>query len=348
MNDEKMRILKMLEEEKISAQEAVRLMECLGESGEPKAAKKERTEDQDDEHFEEEASHSWVDDIRGAAMEIGRSVREAIDDESGVFNFDFDWFTSTEKINETYFENFRDADIHTLIIDCYNAPIKVVTNESDSSDVVFEITAGARSSGKHRNRSRKFEFAAQGGIMRLVYDEKAFKYIGIKINIPKITKLSAIVLKTRNGAITVNDLAVGSLEAITKNGAVKIDGCAGQRLTCETKNGGITLREVEMADISAVTKNAKIILDNISGRECECFISAETKNASIKAKLLNEGRALKVSAATSNSSIISDIKDLVYYTKEKTRVEAMSVGYENADYKMDLTLKSANGKIQVK
>jgi len=348
-----MKILKMLEEGKISSQEAVKLLETIGADSNSTHTKARTTTGADgktEAKTERAAEPKWVEGIRNVTMDIGQTIRDAIGDED-VFNFEFDWFTSTEKVHQHLSESLKNTGAHTLVIEGINAPISLVThneNGYDTSMITLEISAGARASGKHKDRSRNFELAVQNGVMRLQYDEKAFKNVGVKVSVPKTVDLRAVVLKTRNGAIAVNELAASEIETITKNGSIKINGCTGQRLTCDTKNGGIFLNNIEMADINALTKNAKIVLNSISGRECECFISAETKNASISTKLLNEGRALKINASTTNSRVTADVENLEYLVNMKNHVEAATAGYEYADYKLDLKLKSANGKILVR
>jgi len=364
MANDTMQILKMLEEGKITAEEAARMMSGGAQANRHNSQQFDYEKFEQDEKFgfEKQASQgekepksimqNWIEDFREAALEVCRSVRDTVEEEAS----DWDWFgigTKTEKQREELVVCLGDREIHTIIIDGFNAPIQVATFDkrgNDSSNAELLIDAIAKVSGKHATRSKEIELKIEDGIMRLVYDEKAFKAVGVKLNLPREANLGALALKTRRAPITVDGIKLNTLEAETKAYPVKIKNCYGRRLAAVTKSAAIVLENIYMADVQVQTKNAKIILDDVgykSGNDTLCRIVAETTNAAIISKPA-AGFDYKLNAQTTNAKIAVDIKGLNFSVSERSTVEAQSYGYELSPMKMEMDLITTNAKIVVK
>jgi DUF4097 and DUF4098 domain-containing protein YvlB len=331
MNDEKMKILKMLENGVISAEEAVKLLTAVGdkkENRENRENRREQTQNTHEAHDGEDGD--WISGLKNIAKDVAETVSDAIKDADNE-----DWFgfwpfgLKTVPVREHLVACVGGRQIHTLTVEGFNAPISVIPADpqrNGADSIGFEINAGARGSVKDKS----FGISVEGGEMRVVYDAKSFKYVGMRISVPRGLTLGALAVKTRNAHISVNGVSAESVQAVTKNAKIEIS-------------------DSEAADFTAETKNAKIVINGIGGGgRRECTVKADTRNAGITVKLSDEERALGLRAVTSNSKVTVDVKGLDYTTDKKNCVEAKTPGYEQAPHKLDLDLTATNAKIQVK
>jgi hypothetical protein len=301
MNDEKMKILEMLESGKISAQEAIGLMELVWENKDEARGNRQ----------EKEREPNFIDEIKAAARDVVETVGEAIRDvereADGWFGAGFGFRTVTVK--ETLVACLANREVKALVVGGGNAPVSVVCGAfgDGAGNVEFEINAGAKSGAKDKG----FEITVENGVMRLSYDEKAFRYVGVKVTVPAGLNLEEITLTTKNAPITAKAVNAGLIGAVTKNA----------KITLADVGGGV---------------NQRLIID------------AVTKNAGITVKLADEGRGVYLKAATSNAKVAVGIKGMDYLTEKKNNVEAQTPDYPHSTSRADINLKTSNAKIQVK
>jgi DUF4097 and DUF4098 domain-containing protein YvlB len=410
MDNEKLKILQMLENGKITTDEAVKLLDLVNRgsepgsgqtrqddrsNGKPRNQQNNQTDAQDENRqpgwdFYDEtdfdgyksAEGGFMDELREAALGIGRELGDAFAEigrevSSGGF-FGLGTPQQSLSLSSTLGNN---GDI---AFEGFNAAVRIDGgNELAPNEINVEVNYRER----YNDKNKEFRLISEGGALKLDYDKAAFKSVGFNIRVPKKMALGKITAVTSNAAVTAGDLNVRELRLHTKNASIKAEDVTSGLIACttinypvvlkdihasiieaKTGNAGITVDDASADKISAVTSNAGVKIRNSSasgiyaktgnggikiedisfGGEPECRITAQTNNANVTVSAPNKGYAVNLRAKTSNGSVSFDEKNFDYAVKEKNRIEGQSANYDRAERRVDVDVKSSNGKVSVK
>lgn len=369
MSEEKLKILEMLREGKITTEEAMALLKQVQSDNEHP----HRFYSHDWDHIvphHPRPDFGWINDLRSAMEETTRNVLFSTDEL--MFGTSQEKFTSSSNIGD---------GIHELVFEGKNAPVRL------RSYVGTKIEVEAYYKTKSRWNPR-LTFTEENGVFSLSYDDNALYLLGIIVRIPETAHIGSIRLKNRNAPISVDDIEAEEIKLSTKNESIRVFHTKGERLYCETKNAPIALDDVKMREIDAqtnyspisldevdafsarlVTNNAKIDVkssdvvqlyaktsdsplrfDNLGYKEQEtvCSIDAITTNGQISIHLPHRELKCKLRASTTIGGIFSELHDLEYQVNEKNYMEAQTHGYETAPNKLNLNLQTTNNGIYVK
>lgn len=368
MSEEKLKILEMLEDGKITSDEAVALLKHVQDEDEcrytnwpgwvpltPRLPKPD---------------FGWIRDLRFAVEETTRNVLRST--EELVFGSSQEKLTSGFDIGN---------GIRALVFEGKNAPVKL--SAYSGTKIEAEVYYKARSGWNPR-----LALTEENGVFRLIYDDNALYLLGITIRVPETASVGRVQLKNRNAPICMDDINAGEIELSTKNESIKVSHTKGESLCCETKNAPITLDDVEMREIDAqttcskisldaaeafrarlVTSNAKINIkdsdiaqiyaktsnsplwfENLGYNEQTLVssIDAITTNGAIIIHLPHRDIKCKLRASTTIGGIYCGLNDLEYQVHEKNYVEAQTRGCETATNKLTLNLQTTNNEISVK
>jgi len=371
MSDERLKILEMLKEGKITADEALNLLEQVPD-GNGRGGRQNS-----DRHF-------W-DDFRSETQ-----------NPYPFYNFDWDWIDDLKETvqNAAYTGGFffggkediykAEAEIgngvRELVFDGKNSPVKI----EDCAGDKIEIEANYKAK---TNCDPRLALSNESGNLRLNYDSNALRYIGIKIRVPKDTNVGYVSLKTTNAPVTADDINADNIELFTKNAPIKASDIKGKYINCETRNAHIDLDDVEVSEIKAQTTNAKIhlddvkservrlvtenakisaedsyaahfsaktsnapiVIDDLQPNEAEplCAIDCVTTNAGITLNLRRWVMPCKLRASTTNGAVHNELRDLEYTADRKNYIEGQTSGYEQAQNKLNLSLQTTNGGIHI-
>jgi len=372
MSEERLRILEMLKENKITVEEAEALLKQIPE-GDPYASYSRRDWERPD--YQGKPDFGWINDLRSvieeAASNLGEAVQGAINSNGSVFTPKVEIFTAVPDGGE----------IRELVFEGKNAPLTLDPYGGDT----IEVEAYYKVKSQWNPR---FMFGGENGVYSLRYDDNALYMLGLNIRVPETAHIGGVNLKNRNASIAVNQITAGRIDLSTKNAPIKLFHISGEHLVCATKNAPVTLDAVKAREIDAQTSNSRISLlavnssrarlmtsngkieatdsdiarlyaktsnsplrfENMgyNGQEPVYSLDAITSNGQISVYLPGMRLSCKLRASTTAGGISIGLGNMEYQANEKNYVEARTSGYETAYNKLDLNLQTTNARISIK
>ena len=329
-NEEKMLILKMLQEGKISSEEAAKLLEALDgaqkQSADTSASRQQRPQTNYNDEIAKfrERINEWrkdfsknhnqkdfdrmVDDFSAKAEKVGKNVASAtfgivdkIADfvgsvvDTGSFSI-FGGYAVVEKTFEADAQDGMDFELEAT-----NG--QIVVKKHQESNII--IKSKIRSPQNNTEGILLFNNSENAVSVKLSKPEGLPISVSYEVFVPAV-KFNKLKLETKNGKIVVEDTTANEFECITKNAAIDMMGVTGEKVILDTKN-------------------AKVALNYVIGRE----ISLNTKNALVEAKNL---KVEKLGAYTVNGRII--IENVQNY--ENSSETTMELRTKNGEIKTNM------------
>ncbi len=290
MREEKMMILTMLEEGKITAEEAIKLLEALEDIDVPNSFSKNDELKNENPKNETSPGPLIFDTLGEIGSDIGNALSSVFD---GLRDFtqSIGFWTNYETVSKVI-----DYDLEhenpSLDLSGINGSIKLRPIEGNK----LKISAVCQyKKGLFLENENFFNFTAAEG--RIVFSPKYNSTISVKLDVSlPDKKYNEILLNTSNGKIDIKELDVNSLICITSNSAIELADVNARKVDLTTKNGRIECRDINTKTLKAGTTNSGIYLNDISCSE----IDAKTANAKID---INDIVADKIACRTSNASI---------------------------------------------
>lgn len=337
MSEERLMILKLLEEGKVTPEQAAMLLEALGDS-EPVAEKKEASSQEKGRSIPtaKTPKNSLEDTVEGfeATME---SLEEDLEAQFESFGEHF-----TKKINRlgneiadksvylaeklvgafgNLVENSTKSFEMNGRLKSYEEVIERPLPNSESISLSFtgindkvsiqvweqdtiQVKAYIRATAKDYEAYQSILIAAEEGNQLSFYPKEVNGIsMGLQVKLPKEV-YETIKAETVNGPMSIEGLECVSLYCRTKNSPIKLQQLRIEKdLGCTNANGKISLEKVSTGTLLAVTKNSKITLGEVSAQEIELL----TSNSKITVENLDYELLKQIKMKTSNASIeISD------------------------------------------
>lgn len=338
ISEEKLLILKMLEEKKISSDEAAKLLAALDE--EPKQEPTDNYKKYQKNNFAEEAAkvrnrvNDWkkefknnynqadfdnmIDDFANKAEKIGKNVAsttfgivDKIIDSVGSFvdTNSFNIFGTCQTVQKN-FEAFP-KDNATLEIQGFNGPVTVKKQLDQKVTIITRIKSPAP------NGEGIVAFSDEEGNISLKVINSALNVsVSHEVFIPQ-NKFKLIKIESSNGKIYVEDSLSEEFTAVTKNAHIELMGVNSDKLSVNTKNGRVQLSYIIGEKVEINTTNAVIDIKHIKAED----ISAVTINGRItleNAQNSDVDKDLNMYLKTSNGGIkvnMNDMDNRVYKVK---------------------------------
>ena len=314
MNEERFLILKMVEEGKITAQEAVALIEALeaessvetiagldpaispNEMGEPtqwSKVKKLRdvAEKAGDSEFaqrlEEEASR-FAKNVEDAADKLSRVIEERIEKEVKPALANLPTFLASIPVIGEWVGNFSTiteekqgyfaGDTVKLDLATENGSIEVDGWSEEHYRLILKMKVRGNDEASARERASEIaEVEETSDGLRVFSKAGPNEALHIKLQVPQ-DKLYELAFSTSNGEVELDSLKVfGSIS--TSNGKVDLEDLKGERLTARTSNGSIECDNLGMRELILSTSNGRIKANGSIQR-----LEARTSNGSIEIK----------------------------------------------------------------
>lgn len=326
-----MMILAMLEEGKITSEEAIKLMEAL-EAEESFLSEKDR--DSRKENYKDEEKFNFKDTLN-SLEDLGSDIGNAL---SSVFDGLKDFSSSFVKHNYDTITSHLEMDLAglenpSLDLRSVNGDInlKASKDHSLSIDVTCQYKKGLLVANEPY-----FDFVNMDG--KISFSPKYNSNISIKLDVSLPEKhYDEIKLNTSNGKIYALGLNAASVECLTSNSSIEFDGGNIDLLDLTTKNGKIAVRDLNAKDLKTYTTNSSIELRDLQSEK----IVSRTGNGKI---LCNNIKSMDVICKTSNSII--DIKTIdspaISLATSNGKILLKGVTTENA---RDINLVTSNGSI---
>ena len=333
--EDRRRILGLLAEGKISADEAERLLEVLERRESHSASSGETLDDK----IEQAVSTT----VR-TAVATARSVITAAANAEDVAD------SSNSEMRQ---DSFRVEGVPTLVVENFNGMVEVV---GDGADGGVEVAAEIR----HPELVEYVAMQEGDTILLRAKPSGRRSFLGwrflnrgayIRVSLPREANLD---VQTTNGRVVLRRIeGVGTVQ--TSNGRIEADVVSGNfemrtsnsRINCTRLEGdfrlGTSNGRIEVLDgqgtFDAETSNGRIrFRGEVLPRKKSRLV---TSNGSIDATLMGEP-SVQVSARTSNGSIVCDRDMKIRGERKKRQLEGVIGGGEGA-----LTLRTSNGSITI-
>lgn len=289
MENERKRILSLVENGTITAEEAIVLLEALTKEKGSKEAQtiapisfEKDSESKASQQTNNESKSTGFEDLFGKSFnnkEANKKMDEFFNDlkedlshfSHRVVNLMNSTFTKLKDIDlefpfgeKVQFQKnyaFNAEEINGLELEIPNGKVDIVK----ADDQQFTIDAQVKTSLQHHSEERTIA----------EFEEKFIKLVDGKLTISVPTKMSHVdvrlavpekqydimILRLLNGSVSINDVNSKLLKAKSYNGSVKIDHVSFQHADIETGNGAIELRNSKGEDLEAETVNGRIYID---------------------------------------------------------------------------------------
>lgn len=374
MREEKIMILSMLEEGKITSEEAIELMEALEINEERNFIDANNFEEKFSEFNESIKKQGKKVESFGA--NLGNTISKLINnivDKSTSINLSQEYETFHTKLEK----NIGDIENPIIELESINGSINV--RKWDRNSLFIDIEC------KYKDKSIDniedfYSFYEDGNKLSLVpiysnnimikldvnlpnkcYDKIKLKTSNGRIQIEGFT-LENLLCNTNNGSISASDICSDNTELLTQNGRIFMERIAcpsimakstnaritaenitGENLTLSTVNGRIILSNIDSNIITGSTSNGSIEIEGVNSKK----IKLDTSNGKIRCKYIEIEKIDELNLSTSNSNIdvdINNIKKMSYFDLE-TSLGNINLEIPDLTYKINNQRKLGNRRI---
>lgn len=292
MQDERKRILDLVEKGTITAQEALVLLEKLEQ---PLSQSEEKQKQNTTTHTTEQAqsanhqnqSYSYTNEDeftkqQGQSHKQNQSSR--VDEPffedlkkdftqfsakfvdlmnttlSKVKEFDFDK-TFMEPTTFEKEELIEGSDFKNISIDIPNGNVDIKPSFDGTTKAVYHVKPSFVKINDNIEKEFEDQFVCKNdnGTLRVISTTKKIR-VDVTLYIPE-TKYSVVTIHQFNGGFTIQNIDADKLKVKTMNGSINCKTSNFRRLNLETANGAIEVRDVTGEEIEAETVNGRIYVD---------------------------------------------------------------------------------------
>ncbi len=385
MKEERMMILSMLEQGKITSEDAIKLLEALEES--ESLNLDETIEDKKDKIIDMDKTKEKAEEFEKVLREQGKKVESFGVDLgnklSGIFRGvkekgnPVNFLGGYETINTTVEKNI--SHLECPIIDFKSVNGGITLKSWDKDQVFIKITCQYKNGLLSKDDSF-YDFYEEGN--RLVFIPEFNTNIMISLNVYLPDKLyDEIYLNTSNGKIEVDKFKTNNLQCHTTNASISANNIVAQEIRLRTKNGKINLNNISSPLIEAISTNSNIILEDIDSEDLKVStvngrimfsgilsnnvcgntsngsievrnisgkeITLTTSNGKILLKEINPDKISQLKLSTSNASIDAEIGEIAKNScfDLETSLGNISLEVPNLVYKVNKQVNLGTRKI---
>jgi DUF4097 and DUF4098 domain-containing protein YvlB len=331
MKEEKMMILSMLEEGKITSEEAIKLMEALEDMEIPREHN-EFKEEKDNRFKDRKFSKPIFNTLEDIGTDIGNALSTMFDSLKDMGN-SFSFMGNYETITTDLDMDISHIENPSLDLKAVNGNIRLRSNDEDK---LFIKSTCQYKNGIISQNEPYFDFYMDGD--KVIFTPKYNSNISIKLDVSLPEKhYNEIILTSSNGKIDIEELSMHTLRCTTTNSSIDVVEINSNEIDLTTKNGRIECRDTSSDIIKAATTNSNIFLMDIHCSE----IDAKTANAKIG---INDIDAQKIICKTSNASIeAEDITcDIIHLITSNGKITCDDIDVDRAK---EIKLMTSNGSI---
>jgi len=284
MQNERQRILELVEKGTISAQEAITLLEALEQPSkstqnvmndvvnedqysttEKESVFKDESQNEQQSQKDEDFSEYFQEemrDFRKDLSQIGSLFMDMMNTAvKKVKEFDV---TSPfgDKFEFTHTEEVSAERVDKIIAELPNGNFALETAEGDSFQVICKVKAPFVNDSEEETRANfleQFVVKEDGDSLRILSQLKLVQ-VNVKVLVPK-DKLEKLSVRLMNGNVTLQDTDFEQLKVKTLNGAIKGSKFNFGKAEVDSSNGSIELTNVRSKDLEAETLNGRVYLD---------------------------------------------------------------------------------------
>ena len=294
-----------------------------------------------------------------AVSDAFETTRGALND---IFtNFDFGSFGNifgwgdVFKFEENYEGEFAAAAEVVLNLHSFNGRIDLIAWDRPGYRLRVTRSVRGRDEEQARERSRllgKLITSPTGLTLEVPKMRMGEGGLSIEGYLPKSGKYR-LLARTANGRVQVRGLNCSQCEVHTANGRVGIEGVTADSIDARTANGRVEVEAVA-PNLACRTANGSIVLNASGDISQESFhgrYDLATSNGGIHVRLPDHGIGSAVEARTTFGGIHMEIPEFICEIREKEvarkYVKGKTPGYDGAKRVIDLAAHTTNGSITV-
>ncbi|MFS0783632.1 DUF4097 family beta strand repeat-containing protein [Bacillus sp. 1P06AnD] len=308
MNEEKKRILKLVEEGKITSSEALTLLELLEQE-------QKQTEHKEKEIMNDVSTFVILDEEEKEDQKAQKKVSSAKD---MILDFVDNVFNKVKDLDLNFSKSIEISHIFHQTNTVFNEINIEVANGNmefiiwDQPDVKVEVEAKVYRT-EDMTEARKIlleeiSFDIKDGKLYYIVGQKWMR-VHTKMFLPKET-YEKLKVRLFNGSITGEQLDVKQIKAKTANGKIAFTHLEGEEVDLDTANGNIDIQDFSVDTISCETLNGVIKSSGMFGKA-----EYETFNGGIFIDHFDE-KASYIRAKSTTGSIKIIVPDVVRATGE--------------------------------
>ena len=282
MQEEKKKILQMVQEGLITVDEAYTILNELDKANKESEKKEENLLNElstvvlnKETPKENESLNKKVQFSKEKILGFVETAIQKIKDTDLDFNFG-----ASQEINHIFQDLPR--DLKEIEIEIANGKLSIET--WDQPDIRIECAAKVYRSETQAQAREEFlknvHFTNEEGRVRFHVLQKSVK-VDTKIFVP-VRHYESISIRLFNGGITGGSLLVDTLKAKTANGAITLQKVEGKTCDAETGNGKITINDTRFEVVEAESLNGAIV---VNGHYQQ--IDAQSFNGQISCQVLD-------------------------------------------------------------
>lgn len=373
MHEEQRMILRMLEEGKITAEEAEVLLKALGEGSKSTAAEPELS---DDPWVRlEKMGEDFASKVEVATERFSRSLENSFGDKLSklpkiLSRVPFLGYEETQEFTLVIKGKVGSGEVIAMNMSNANGPIRVQGWAEDD----YQLTVVQRIRGSDRDHLSKrtfdpcWEEGAERSHFELSVPILGDASVALDLRVPK-ERLYELELSTQNGSLHVEHLKATNVEVNTVNGSVHLHSLKANSIRGGGGNGSCEMKDVEAkvirhkqgngsyrlsvtaSDVDLLTTNGSVSVRVARVQDITSY-RLRTTNGSIRVTLPPQsdlGVALNVQ--TSVGRISTDHQTLEIGRQERQGggavLVAHSLDYSSRSDKLDLDASSTSGSIVV-
>ncbi|WP_391203412.1 DUF4097 family beta strand repeat-containing protein [Psychrobacillus sp. L4] len=269
MQEERKRILDMVENGTITAQEALILLEALGKQSVPVAQPVKQEKKEEYKSTEQAESHSqhkqqnsdFIEDLKRDFTVVGERFMHFLQgtvDKIKEFDFEMPFGEPLVFQEKLVVEQ---AEYDDISIDIANGKVEIFQTEESNTHANVTVKSYKNSSEEEaKNRfHRDFLFKAEGNKLRIYSDMKTTS-VQVALYVPQ-RAYNDISARLFNGDFRANHIEAKSFKVKTTNGKVNLEELQFGRADIETVNGSVQVQQVVGDSIEVETINGRIYVD---------------------------------------------------------------------------------------
>lgn len=355
MSNEKMRILKMLEDRKITAEEAERLLQVVNStpSGGSQTEKTSKGESLGLDDFTENLTKKievlakdFEPTIKGLTSKLVTATAKATDKLSQTFSEHMSGSgagkasggsTSTE-VGTKRFEIKVTEENSELNLTGVNGQVRVKGYNGDKITLNVDY--------KVKRKDASIELIKLGNKYLLHYNESDFDTVSIEGYVPE-SMFSKIKINNSNKEVNICKISCNEISIESSNATMELEDIKANVGNFENVNGKVNSVNIDIAKLKLSTFNNSIRICNESFMKFQnYFWDIETSNNSLDLTLPTNV-AYYIKAETSLGDIKVGLTDMNFLSSTTSSVEAKSINYDSKPNKVKMKLETSNGLITI-
>lgn len=263
MQEERKRILDMVENGTITAQEALALLEELGKQATivtPQVNTQKFEEEKKTEQVKQ-GSADFIEDLKRDFTMVGDRFMQFMQgtvDKMKDFEFEM-------KFNDpvTFEEKFvkQDVQFDDISINLTNGKVNIFPSEEPFAHATVKVKSFKNSTEDEARKrfQEEFIFTTEGNKLRVYSDMKTIS-VQVALFVPE-KEYNHISARLFNGDFVAQNLEANTFKIKTTNGKVELENSKFHRADIETVNGSVQLQHVEGDTVEVETMNGRIYVD---------------------------------------------------------------------------------------